>query len=210
MPKIFKKLLKAKKAPIIIGIILLAVALGWFLFFLTKKSPQTIGEDKTENEIIGQEKTFDITESDNAENNVYIDSQYKFFFEYPKDFTATKFQEGEGDDTILVQKQGSKESFQIFISSFDEPGPITKERILQDLPDLIIKNPEQRVLKNGAVGLIFFSEESSVGETREIWFIYPVRSSDSNGVYNGFLYQISTYKELDILVAKILETWKFQ
>jgi len=99
----------------------------------------------------------------------------------------------------LVQEKESKKSFQIFISPFDEPGPLTKERVKQDLPDLIINNPEQRVLKNGAVALVFFSEESSIGETREIWF-----------VHNGYLYQISTYKELDSLVAKIISTWRFQ
>jgi hypothetical protein len=154
---------------------------------------------------------------ENSDNNVYSDLQYNFSFQYPKDFTATKFQEGESGNTILVQyreqsniandssqvstsinKYPENVSFQIFISPFDEPGPLTKERILQDLPDLI-KNPEQRVLKNGAVALIFFSQEPSIGEIREIWF-----------VYNGYLYQISTYKELDSLVADILETWRFQ
>jgi len=187
----------SKKLLIIIAII---IVLGGAIFFIAsnKKTPQQT-PGGAENEIPGQEKTFNIAPSDNAENSIYTDSQYKFSFEYPKDFTATKFQEGEDGDSILVQKQGSKDGFQIFIAPFDEPGPLTKERVLEDLPDLIIKNSEQRVLKNGEPALIFFSEEPSLGETREIWF-----------VFNGFLYQISTYKELDSLVAKILETWKFQ
>ena len=122
-----------------------------------------------------------------------------YYFKYPNDFTVIEFSEAENTDTILVRKKDSKESFQIFINPFDEPGPLTKERVLEDLPDLIIKNPEQRVLKNGAVALIFFSEEPSIGTTREIWFIY-----------NNYLYQVSTYKELDSLVASILSTWRFQ
>jgi len=195
---------------IIALVVLLAGALGWFLI-LRKNPVQPGGETGNENENIGQDKTFTVAPSEeNKENNIYTDSQYKFSFEYPKDFTATKFREGEEGDTILVQKKGSKDGFQIFISPFDEPGPLTEERVKQDLPDLKIENAEQRVLKNGVPALIFFSEETSLGKTREIWFIYPVRNSDSNGASNYYLYQVSTYKELDSLVAKILETWKFQ
>jgi len=186
-----------KKLLIIIAIIIVLGGAIFYIVFNKNSLQQTPGE--TENEIPGQEKTFNITPSDNAENSIYTDSQYKFSFEYPKDFTVTKFQEGEDGDTILVQEKESKKSFQVFIAFFDEPGPLTKERVLEDLPDLIIKNPEQRILKNGEPALIFFSEEPSLGETREIWF-----------VHNGYLYQISTYTTLDSLVAKILETWKFQ
>ena len=199
-------------------IIIAVIVLGGAVFFLfNKKFPQTAQVSNSINEYPSVsdniDDTYTITPSeDNKENNLYIDSQYKFSFEYPKHFTATKFSEGESGNTILVQYREQSEqvstsinkypkgaSFQIFIAPFDEPGPLTKERVLEDLPDLIIKNPEQRVLKNGEVALMFFSQESSIGETREIWFIH-----------NGFLYQISTYKELDSLVAKILETWKFQ
>lgn len=193
-----------KLIPIIIFIIVLSGAI--YFVFSNKKSPQqTPAGAEAENKITEQEKTFDITPSEeNKENNIYSDSQYKFSFQYPKDFTATKFQEGENGNTILVQEKdpsnpSGQVGFQIFISPFDEPGPLTKERILQDLPDLIIKNPEQRVLKSGAVALIFFSQEPSLGEIREIWFIY-----------NNYLYQVSTYAALDSLVTKILETWKFQ
>ena len=187
-----------------IALIILAIALlfGAIYFVVSnKKSPQSEEVSNNINEyqsVSGNEQTFTIAQSEDGENNIYTDSQYKFSFEYPKNFTATKFQEGEEGDTILVQEKESKKSFQIFISPFDEPGPLTKERILQDLPDLIINNPEQRVLKNGAVALIFFSEEESLGETREIWFIH-----------NNHLYQVTTTKDLDSLVADIISTWRF-
>jgi len=189
---------KKTKIIIIAGIILLVGALGAFL--ILRKNPVQPGEETGNgNEIPGQDKTFEITAAKNKENSVYTDSQYKFSFEYPKDFTVTKFKEGEEGDTILVQKKGSKDGFQIFISPFDEPGPLTEERVKQDLPDLKMENPEQRVLKNNVPALIFFSEETSLGKTREIWF-----------VYSDYLYQVSTYKELDSLVAAIISTWKFQ
>lgn len=197
-----------KLSPKLIIILLVAILIAGIIYFIffNKKTPlESIVGDEIENEITGLEKTYTLTLSkDNPENNVYTDSQYKFSFEYPKDFTVTKFQEGEYGNTILVSRKdpstgSGQESFQIFIAPFDEPGPLTKERVLIDLPDLVINNPENRILKNGAVALIFFSEESSIGKTREVWFI--------NG---GYLYQISTYKELDGLVAAIISTWRFQ
>ena len=193
---------------LLIIIIIVVIVLGGAVFFLfNKKFPQTAQVSNSINEYPSVsdsiEQSYNIAPSkENKENKIYTDLQYNFSFQYPKDFTATKFQEGEEGSTILVQKTPSTGSgqaaFQIFISPFDEPGPLTAERVKQDLPDLIIKNPEQRVLKNGAKALIFFSEEPSLGQTREIWF-----------VHNNFLYQISTYKELDSLVADILSTWEF-
>jgi len=191
---------KKTKIFILILITAIVVAAGVFLFLNNKKSPNAPGGERgTDNEIPGQDQTYTVAPSkDNKENSIYTDSQYKFSFEYPKDFTVTKFKEGEEGDTILVQKKGSKDGFQVFISPFDEPGPLTEERVLQDLPDLKMESPEQRLLKNGEPALIFFSEETSLGQTREIWFIH-----------NGYLYQVSTYKELDSLVAAIISTWKF-
>lgn len=192
------KILK-NKIFVIVAIAVIIIVAGIFIFLGNKKSPRPIGEDKTGNEIIGNEPTFTIAPSEeDSANNLYADSQYNFSFQYPKSFTATKFSDQEDTSTILVQGEGGKTGFQIFISWFDEPGPITKERILQDLPDLTIKNPEQRVLKNGIPALIFFSEEASLGKTREIWF-----------VKDGYLYQVTATKEIDSLVAQIVGTWRF-
>lgn len=136
--------------------------------------------------------------TDINEYQTYTNSTYNFSFKYPEGFTVANFQEGEYGETILVRKKEGKESLQIFISPFDEPSPLTKERILEDLPDMLVENAQQRLLKNGAVGLIFFSQESSLGRTREVWF-----------VHNGYLYQVSTYAELDSWLAGILATWRF-
>ena len=37
-----------------------------------------------------------------------------------------------------------------------------------------------------------------MGDAREVWFIK-----------NGFLYEVTTYKELDAWLASIMQTWKF-
>ena len=41
-------------------------------------------------------------------------------------------------------------------------------------------------------------EASEWGDTREVWFIH-----------GGYLYEVTTYKELDIWLAGIMRTWKF-
>ena len=192
-----------KKQTIIIVAVVVLLLSGAIIFLnLNKKSPQSeensINEYQPVSDSIRDTYTLTPSKEDSA-NNVFADSYYGFSFEYPKDFTASKFKEGEDGDTILVQEKGGKNGFQVFIAPFDEPGPLTRERILRDLPDMIIRNAEHRVLKNGIPALIFFSEEPSLGETREIWFIY-----------GGYLYQITATKEIDGLVAQIVATWKFR
>jgi len=192
----------SKKTIIIIAVIVLLLSGAIIYLRVNKKSPQSeeikFNENRSASDNIQNTYTLEPSKED-EKNNVFVDSQYGFSFEYPKSFTATKFREGENGDTILIQQKDGKNGFQVFIAPFDEEGPLTKERILQDLPDLIIKNAENRVLKNGIPALIFFSQEPSLGETREIWF-----------VKNGYLYQITATKEIDSLVAQIVATWKFQ
>jgi len=189
-----------KKTTIIITVVVALLSGAIIFLSLNKKSTQQPNGEENLGNISGQEQTYTVTPSkEDEKNNVYTDSQYGFSFQYPKSFTATKFSDQEQTATILVQGEGGKTGFQIFIAPFDEPGPITKERILQDLPDMKITNAENRVLKNGIPALIFFSEETSLGKTREIWFIK-----------NGYLYQITATKEIDSLVAQIVATWKFE
>jgi hypothetical protein len=191
-----------KKTTIIIVIVVLLLAGAIIFLSFNKKSSQSEEIKFNENQSVSGniQNTYTLTPStEDEKNNVYTDSQYNFSFQYPKSFTATKFSDQEETATILVQGEGGKTGFQIFIAPFDEPGPLTKERILQDVPDMKITNAENRALKNGIPALIFFNEETSLGKTREIWFIE-----------NGYLYQVSTTITLDSLVAQIIETWKFQ
>ena len=197
-----------KKQIIIIIVVVVLLLSGAIIFLgLNKKSSVSNSINEYQSVFDSIQNTYTLTPStEDKKNNVYTDTQYGFSFQYPKSFTASKFSEGEGD-AILVQYQGASNSineypknsgFQIFIAPFDEPLP-TKERILQELPDMVINNIENRVLKNGIPALIFFSEDSSsLGKTREIWF-----------VKSGYLYQITATKEIDNLVAQIVATWRF-
>ena len=48
------------------------------------------------------------------------------------------------------------------------------------------------------VGDCGFGKKTSAGDWREVWFIR-----------RGFLYEVTTYKELNSWLANIMRTWKF-
>ena len=59
-----------------------------------------------------------------------------------------------------------------------------------------------RRLKNHVLLCIFDARSSGerlrMGDTREVWFIH-----------GGFLYEVTTYKQLDSWLAPIMQTWQF-
>lgn len=145
---------------------------------------------------------------------IYKNSQYGFSFSYPKGFNVSEFDDG-GGKIILVKNVGSSVSnnsengFQIFIAAFDEPFDsaqgkpiITKERILKDIPDMVIIN-ENEIAIGGEKVLSFESKDELGAETREIWMVHP------NGASGGFLYQIKGYRNFEKEVLEILSSWRF-
>lgn len=126
----------------------------------------------------------------------YTHPGYGFSFEYPAGWNASSFSEGEGE-VVLMQNTDKQASLQIYIMMFEETGPITKERILEDLPDLKIVSEKQINIAGTINALSFESENESSQKTQEVWF-----------VYNNFLYQISAAGNGEVL-DKIIQTWKF-
>ena len=95
---------------------------------------------------------------------------------------------------VLAQGKDGK-SFQIFISPFDENGPITVARIKKDLPGLIMEET-QEISIAGKPALAFFSQGEG-RRTREAWF-----------AKNGYLYQATAFFQMDELLAKIMKTFE--
>jgi len=121
-----------------------------------------------------------------------------FSFQYPPDFTATSFDEGEST-IVLIQKNGA--GAQIAISPFDEDIVLTAERIEKDLPDLVMVSPRSATLQSDTRvrGVLFNSVDESGLGTREYWF-----------VYRGNVYQIKVFAKDAELLEKITATWEFQ
>lgn len=124
---------------------------------------------------------------------------FAFSVEYPNTFVIEAYKEKDGGETIIFQTQDEKKlGFQIFISPFGEDEVITRERILEDIPFTTVLEPQEAIIGDDIHALLFWSEDPRVGRTREVWF-----------TYDGNLYEITTYAELDSWLAQILSSWRF-
>lgn len=121
---------------------------------------------------------------------------YVFSLLYPQDFDVRVEDEGGGASTILFENKKTIDGFQIFIVPFGG-SQITDDRFKKDIPSGVRKSI-QNVKIDGATGASFYSTDASLGETAEVWFIH-----------GGYLYEVNTFKDLDIWLSNILATLKF-
>ncbi|MEK7067269.1 MAG: hypothetical protein AAB950_00505 [Patescibacteria group bacterium] len=144
-----------------------------------------------------QENNASKSDAPSDENSIpprYYSLDHNFFFDTPKGFRFTEISDDKG---LVVLAEGSVgESFQIFVTPFDEFGPLTPERIKKDLPQKVISNPRTATL-DGVKVLVFSTREGS-DDVFEAWF-----------VHDGSLFQITTKAEFSDELQKILQTWKF-
>lgn len=183
-----------------------AVVVGGFLFWNYRLSnvEKPIG--------LAQEYTQAAAVFLGEEYKRFTHPDYGFSLEYPKELSVERYLEADDAEIIVFQGENSsfakatedRVGFQIFISPFGEDELLTKERILEDLPQAIIEEPLRVILNPGAPvpnrveGLLFWSESPEIGKTREVWF-----------TGENYLYEITTYGHLDTWLAKILSTWRF-
>jgi hypothetical protein len=114
--------------------------------------------------------------------NYYTHPTTGLTFPYHKDFQLMAG-EDEGGEIIVVENAEHGLAFQIFIQPFDEPGPLTPERIRRDLPNLKMETiTEIEFYRTGEPVLTFLSVDDTLGYIPEAWFIY-----------NGYLYQLAMY-----------------
>lgn len=205
------------------GIVL--VFAGFFIFFRVGKEFVEVGlpagsptseTSEVEGPPAGTQPAGSPTSKSISEEQTFTHPKYLFSFKYPKDFNATSFEDGEGD-MVLVQSKDSKSGFQMYITPFDEPGPITTKRVKKDLPDIMIEDPQQIELRISAnektnqresriPALIFFSQSESLGRTREVWFLWP----EDPKLAGNYLYQVTAPAESDKELSKIMATFKFE
>lgn len=123
---------------------------------------------------------------------------FGFKLDYPSVLMVNVYNEDNDAYTLTFESvDNEKKGFQIFITPYDG-ATITSEQILKDLPGTEIQDPVEVILGDGTRALIFWSNNETIGKTREVWF-----------VYDGHLYEITTYVYLDSWLAEILNTWEF-
>ena len=150
-------------------------ALTWAAFSFTVTSA-TDGNSDEETRI----ETY-VTSLQGDDYLTYTHPEHGFSFDLSKDFIVSNFEE-DGKEIIVAEHPTLKMGFQMVISPFDEKGPITKERILEGLPALVMENVVDFFIASETPAIRFSSKNAQLGDTRELWF-----------VHEGHLYQIQMY-----------------
>lgn len=180
------------------GVILAAcLGLGYWFFFSASPFPLLPSPNVTpSSSITAGADTSGLTQE-------YRNATYRFSLRVPAGYTAQELPGagGAGETVVLSSKNG--DGIQIAISPFDEDTgqgyTLTRERILKDLPGLTITQEQPIDIGDNYRGLAFLGDNQAFGgASREAWF-----------VFDGNLYQISTYARLDDLLKAIFATWQF-
>lgn len=183
------------KVKIIISFLILIVLIAGAFFLFNKKN---INIDLPVSRVESQ-NSFSIattTEVGGEKAREYKNVKGRFSLVYPEKMEFKEYDEGNNSYTILFEEKGSDRSFQIFFTPYKDSA-ITTSRLQMDIPNGDYTKPVEVILADGTRALVFFSS-GIAGELREVWFIK-----------NGYLYEVSAYKELDGWLGEILTTLKF-
>lgn len=144
-----------------------------------------------------KEATGEISASD---WEVYTNTVHRFSLRYPTEYIANEVP-GEEGITYTFGKKGDLDfGFQIYVAPFNEsPGNMTAERIKNDIPGMVVDDPQAFHFGNTAQGVAFVSRDLYGGETREMWF-----------ATRAYVYQISAPRAFEPMLSKIIATWEFR
>jgi len=128
----------------------------------------------------------------------YYNPYFNFSLLYPNILKPGEHPEGENALTVTFEEITPKtvDGFQIFIVPYPG-GQITDARFKEDDPSGVRQNLKD-IKVDGAVGAEFDSTDHILGATHEVWFIH-----------GGYLYEVTTFKELGSWLDQLMTTWKF-
>lgn len=169
-------------------ILFLVTVVGAGYMFFQKESSPSLEADTL--------RTGMIEDTGNSEAR-YRDYERAFTFSYPSELTVSEFTEVGGAKTLVFEEPGTERAFQMFITPFMGTS-ITDSTIRAHVSSGIIEDPQEVVIGDGIRALVFWSEVTIVGRSREVWFIK-----------DGYLYEVTTYAALDEWIASILNTLHF-
>lgn len=182
-----------KNLPYILIAIILALAAGTFVWDKSKKTDQASNTEKT---IFQNPAALLQPQKNSAESFSYTHPLFGFTFSLSEKFSTGTFPEGEGEMLMVKLTGEQNRQTQIYVTEFSEKGPLTAQKISQDLPDMPMEQTMD-VMVDGEPAVAFESDAGG-SKTREVWF-----------VHSGHLYQISAKIENQQLVSDILTSWKW-
>ena len=119
----------------------------------------------------------------------YSNKAFNFGLLFPDNLRATEYKEQGEALTVSFQDPNTNEGFQVYVTPYNGK-QIDTARFKLDEPSGVMKEPKD-VFIGGTAATMFFSTNAVMGDTREVWFIR-----------GGFLYEVTTYKELDTWLAQ--------
>lgn len=191
--------------------IFLALVVGGAGFFIFKHSTTPNYTDSTPQRTFNTSSSSPpVTESPQKTNNSvtpksrkppqgmkeYRSSSLHISLFYPGTMTVSEYTQAEGPTTVVFQNIAQGEGFQIYITR-SEGSSITDKERTRDLSSGV-RSAVEPITLDGASGEAFYSSDTNLGVTREVWF-----------VRSGYLYEVTTLKSLEIQLKSVLETWQF-
>ena len=119
-----------------------------------------------------------------------------FSLRHPPELVVAEYDEGDGTYTLVFEDAAGEKSFQIFFTPY-LGDTITQSRLLTDVPSGQFTKPVEIVIGGNTHALAFFST-GLLGEMGVVWFLH-----------GGYLYEVTTYANLDSWLPPILSTWRF-
>jgi hypothetical protein len=126
----------------------------------------------------------------------YSNPQYHFSVYYPPNLQLHTYNEEGGGFTAAFQNPTTNVGFEVYVTPYSAT-QITEQEFKLDEPSGVDNQPTP-VTIDGVPATMFYGSNSVMGDTREIWFIH-----------GRFLYEVTTYKQLDSWLAPIMQTWQF-
>lgn len=173
--------------------LLLVCALGLFFFFRGARPlhpPTADGAAASSSPLTGTDR------EPPAGWRVYSNPRYRFSLYIPAAMKVGEFDERGGAFTVTFENALDAQGLQIFIVPYSG-SQVTDARFREDEPSGV-RNDLASITIDGVTAASFYSTDSTLGDTREIWFIN-----------NGYLYEITTLKSLEPLLDTIMQSWKF-
>jgi hypothetical protein len=133
----------------------------------------------------------------------YTNEQYGFSLFYPSELQVREYAEAGGARTISFEDTSGAYGFQIYVTPYGED-TVSPERFRLDVPSGVMKEPTDIVI-DGTQATMFWSTNAVMGDVREVWFIYPEPGRGAP----SFLYEVTTYADLDQWLSQIMQSWEF-
>jgi len=127
---------------------------------------------------------------------LYRNQPYHFSFFYPPSLQVHSYNEEGGAFTVALQDPTTNEGFEVYVTPYTGT-QITEAEFKLDEPSGVMQQ-QTDVMIDGVRATMFYGNNAIMGDTREVWFIK-----------GGFLYEVTTYKQLDSWLAQIMQTWQF-